>query len=337
MSQKILGVIKMAKDTQSRKWILTINNPVKHGFDHEKIKEEFANFKSLNYWCMCDEKGDTYHTHIFMSFGSGVRFSKVKKHFPPADIRMCKGTSQQNRDYITKEGKWEKDKKKETNIAETFEEWGEMPQERQGNRSDIDDLYDMIKNGMSNYEIMEDTPTYLMHIDKIERARQIVREEQYKNTWRDLHVTYVYGATGTGKTRDIMEKYGYSNVFRVTDYDHPFDAYKGQDVIIFEEFRSSLKIQDMLNYLDGYPLELPCRYANKIACYTKVYIVTNIGLEEQYSSVQMNHNETWKAFNRRINEVIYYHGDNSPFDDGNVQKIDVFEEIETMCQNVLFN
>ncbi len=34
-------------------------------------------------------------------------------------------------------------------------------------------------------------------------------------------------------------------------------ATKGQDVIVFEEFRSSLKIQDMLNYLDGYPCELP--------------------------------------------------------------------------------
>ena len=26
-----------------------------------------------------------------------------------------------------------------------------------------------------------------------------------------------------------MGKYGYTNIFRVTDYDHPFDNYKGQD------------------------------------------------------------------------------------------------------------
>ena len=79
-----------------------------------------------------------------------------------------------------------------------------------------------------------------------------------------------------------MEKYGYQNVYRVTDYDHPFDSYKGQDVIVFEEFRSSLKIQDMLNYLDGYPCELPCRYNNKLACFTKVYIITNISFNQQY-------------------------------------------------------
>lgn len=59
-------------------------------------------------------------------------------------------------------------------------------------------------------------------------------------------------------------------------------------------------------YLDGYPLELPCRYANKIACYTKVYIITNIALIDQYVSIQNEHIETWKAFKRRINRVIHY-------------------------------
>ena len=59
----------------------------------------------------------------------------------------------------------------------------------------------------------------------------------------------------------------------------------------------------MLNYLDGYPVELPCRYANKVACYTKVYLVSNIPLDEQYPNVQQNEPESWKAFNRRIHEV----------------------------------
>jgi hypothetical protein len=95
-------------------------------------------------------------------------------------------------------------------------------------------------------------------------------------------------------------------VFRVTDYEHPFDSYKGQEIVVFEEFRSSLKIQDMLNYLDGYPLELPCRYANKIASYTQMYIITNSDLAEQYPSVQEEHPETWQAFLRRIKTVKIY-------------------------------
>lgn len=296
----------MAKDSSSRKWQITINNPTDKGYSHDKIKEIIEEFKTCEYWCMSDEIGDegTYHTHLYMKFPNGVLFSKLKKWFDGAHFEMAKGTSQHNRDYIFKEGKWSKDKKKETNLADTHEEFGDVPVERQGQRNDLHDLYDMIKTGMSNYEIIEEEPNYMMNLDKIERARQILNEEKFKHEFRQLNVMYIYGPTGVGKTRGIMEMHGYSNVFRVTDYQHPFDNYKGQQNIIFEEFRSSLRIQDMLNYLDGYPLELPCRYTNKIACYTNVYLITNLALNQQYETVQVEHNETWNAFLRRISKVV---------------------------------
>lgn len=100
-----------------------------------------------------------------------------------------------------------------------------------------------------------------------------------------------------------MERYGYDEVFRVTSYRYPFDNYRGQDVIIFEEFFDSLSIQEMLTLLDGYPLDLPCRYNNKTACYTKVYILSNVDLTDQYRDVQIHSKETWNAFLRRIHAV----------------------------------
>lgn len=298
----------MARDTASRKWQLTINNPKEHNYEHSKINELLEKYQSLSYYCLCDEIGEegTYHTHIFLYFNNAVMFSTLKKQFITAHFEMAKGTCQQNRDYILKEGKWAKDKKKETNLADTFDEYGALPIERQGQRNDIHDLYDMIKQGMSNYEILESNPTFLLQIEKIERARQILKEEEFKNEFRKLEVTYISGATDTGKSRAIMDKYGYANVYRVTDYEHPFDSYKGQEIIVFEEFRSSLKIQNMLNYLDGYPLELPCRYANKIACFTKVFLITNIALEDQYRNIHYEQEETWNAFLRRIHKVIVY-------------------------------
>jgi len=301
------GVMNMAKDTRSRKWQITINNPSQKGYSHDRLKELLSELSKIVYWCMSDEIGEngTYHTHVYFALGDAIRFSTIQKVFEGAHFEMANGTSQQNKDYVFKEGKWEKDKKKDTNLQDTHEEYGEMPIERQGARNDIHDLYDMIKQGMSNYEIIELEPNYMMNIDKIERSRQIVNEEKFKNEFRNLDVRYVYGSTGIGKTRGFMELHGYTNVFRVTDYQHPFDNYKGQEYIIFEEFRSSLKIQDMLNYLDGYPLELPCRYSNKIACYTKVYLITNIPLECQYEEVQKTYKETWNALLRRINKVIY--------------------------------
>lgn len=301
------------KDSQSRKWQITINNPLDKDFTHDKIKEELNKIKSCVYYCLSDEIGakeKTHHTHLYIACSSAVRFNTIKNRFPYAHIEMARGTSEQNRDYIFKVGKYEKDKSA-TKIPGTQEEYGEMPFERQGTRNDINDLYDMIKEGMSDYEIFEENPNYIIQIDTLEKVRQTFRQNQYKNTVRELSVTYIWGKTGTGKTHGIMHKYGFENVYRVTNYLHGgFDAYKGQDVIVFEEFYSNFKIQDMLNYLDGYPLELPCRYTNKVACFTKVYIVSNIDLLLQYIKVQVEAPETWRAFLRRIHKVVEYYAYN---------------------------
>ncbi len=93
------------------------------------------------------------------------------------------------------------------------------------------------------------------------------------------------------------------------NYRHPFDTYDGQDVLIFEEFRGGLKHGDMLNYLDGYPLLLPCRYFNRQACYTKVFIITNIPPDSQYMNVDLASRE---AFYRRIHKVVEF-CDNAKF------------------------
>jgi len=301
--------VRIIKDTQSRKYLLTINNPIEKDLSHEKIIEIMKNFKSCVYYCMSDEIGNeekTHHTHLYMVASSPIRFSTVKNNFPTSHIDMSRGSSQENRDYVLKEGKWANDEKADTKIMNAQYEWGEMPVERQGARTDLSDLYDMIKDGKTNYEIMEENPDYLLRLSDIERARTVIKTEEYRNTWRDVEVTYIYGKTALGKTRSIMEQYGYQSVYRVTDYLHPFDGYQSQDIILFDEYEGQFKIQEMLNYLDGYPLELRCRYSNKVACFTKVYIVSNSGLLEQYKSAREQVNNTWHAWLRRIGKVIVY-------------------------------
>lgn len=302
----------MDKDTQSRKWQLTINNPTASGYTHDAIKKAVSQLRSVVYWCMSDEIGNkehTPHTHVFLFSRSGIRFSTIKNLFSTAHMEMARGTCQQNMEYVSKTGKWEKDKKSETSIEGTFEEFGEMPVERRGKKDDLDDLYDMIKSGMSDSEILEQGAEYMLRLDAIGRTRQILKQERWRNEFRKLEVTYIWGDTGTGKTRYVMDKYGYSNVYRVTDYQHPFDAYEGQDVLLFDEFRSDLPLADMLKYLDGYPCELPCRYYNKYACYTKVYVISNISYTAQYRNVYKEQYESWLALMRRFTNVRRYKKD----------------------------
>lgn len=304
------GSETLERDTRHRRCLLTINNPGTE-WTHEKIRMALERM-NLRYWCMADEIGlqeQTPHTHIyFVAAVSAIRFSTVKSLFPTAHIDPAQGNSEENRNYIQKSGKWADSDKSETSIPGTFEEWGELPQERPGARTDLAVLYELVKDGLSNYEIMEQNPDYMLTLDKIERARQAVREQQYRDTFRQLEVTYIWGKTGTGKTRGVMEKYSYSGVYRVTDYAHPFDSYAGEDILLLDEYSSSLKICDLLNYLDGYPLTLPCRYVNRTACYTKAYIISNLCLSKQYTDIQINSPATFAALLRRIHKVVHYTG-----------------------------
>lgn len=295
------------KDTASRKWQLTFNNPAEHGWTHDKIREVLRTFKTMAYWCMADEIGaneKTPHTHLFINLSpSNCRFSTLKNKFPGAHIEKVLGTSQDNRDYISKSGKWKDTEKGTTSVEGSFEEFGECPVERQGKGKEADRILELLKDGANNLEVIEEVPGAMKFIDKVERTRSTLRDAQFANSWRDLTVTYLFGKTGSGKTRSVMDRYSYANCYRVTDYRHPFDTYDGQDVLIFEEFRGGLKHGDMLNYLDGYPLLLPCRYFNRQACYTKVFIITNIPPDAQYMNVDLASRE---AFYRRIHKVIEF-------------------------------
>ena len=324
---------KCRTDTQCRKWQITINNPLEKGWTHDRIKEVLSQIKSVKYWCLADEAGQTHHTHCFIACSSSVRFSTLKNRIPEGHIEAAKGSVLQNREYISKTGRWEHDAKHGQKIPGTWEEGGEVPEERQGRRTDLDDLYQMVKEGATDLEILEVHPRAMMYLDKIERVRQTLKAEKYATEFRQLDVTYIWGPTGTGKTRGVMEEHGYDKVCRVTDYDHPFERYNGEDTIVFDEFRSQLRISDVLNYLDGYPLMLPCRYANRQACYTKVYLISNVPLEQQYRGIQMEEPLTWKAFLRRIHHVVEYTAEgcnNKDVSDGNrdIEQTIIFNELD---------
>ena len=289
---------------RSRKWLITINNPLEHGFDLARIKAAVLDLPGIVYWCLCDEQGDeceTLHTHVFFVCENQLSHTQVDARFPTFHRDIARGKSSENRAYVLKDG--EKFNKQPDGSYSYKDTGGELPNERQGKSRDADIIVDMIKAGASNEDIVDAVASAYRDLEKVERVRSMYRDAQFKDTWRELEVTYIFGKTGSGKTRSVMDKYGYSNCYRVTDYKHPFDTYDGQDVIIFEEFRGGLKHGDMLNYLDGYPLLLPCRYFNRQACYTKVFIITNVPPDAQYASIDTG---TRKAFFRRIHTVREY-------------------------------
>ena len=81
------------------------------------------------------------------------------------------------------------------------------------------------------------------------------------------------------------------------------DDYNGEKILFLDEFRSSFKISEILDYLDGQPIRIRGRHYNRAACYDTVYIVSNLSLKEQYTNIQQSEPKTWAAFCRRITAV----------------------------------
>lgn len=277
--------------------------------DHETIINLCNELQPL-YFCGSDEIGleeSTPHTHVFIVFEHARAFSTIKKMFPSAHIDVAKGTNQENKEYVFKEGKWLGNAKEDTNLKETHFEVGEIPLNEQGKRNDLSIIHEMINDGYDAMDIVIEYPQFSLQLDKIKQLINGMKEKRYGESKREnLQVIYIWGSTGKGKTSYVMNKYGCKNVCRITDYKHPFDIYNCQDVLMFEEFREDIAIKDMLKYLDVWPTELPARYGNKTACYTKVYIVSNISILEQYRDIQHNEKETYRALIRRIHAYMEF-------------------------------
>lgn len=321
---------KEEKDRRSRSYQLVINNPVDKGFTHDVIKEKLGSLSSLQYWCMSDEIGldsvdeegntkhGTPHSHIFLLGKNQIRFSTIKNLFPDAHIEECFAKAQTNKEYVQKSGKWADDPKHDTSIPDTFEEWGEIPPDRQGYRSDLDLLYQQIYQGMTTAQILASNPNNIMLVSHIERSRAIILQEKYQKEYRmqlKENVLYLQGPTGSGKSKYVFDHHEPADIYRVTDYKHPFDGYTIQPVIVFEEYRSSLPCGDMLNFLDIYPsTQLPARYNQKIACYTTVYIISNWDFEMQYENVKEENPATYAAWVRRVSKILDFD------EDGNIKK-----------------
>lgn len=285
------------KDSSRRRWFVTINN---EEMTDDEFMEYCKDLEHVKYFAFQREKGHekaTEHIHLFVIFNINKRFSTIKTYFPRGDIEPVKGTNAQARDYATKS---------DTRVSGPFE-YGEFVEER--GRSDIKDLFDLIKGGATNDELMNLCPAnYLRYKNTIETIRQdAIYEKMITQGVRGVEVVYVYGPPGTGKTSSIYKKYKTTEFYRVTDYKKgPFDRYAGEEIIVFDEYASQLPFDLFLNCLDSYVVQLPCRFSNKVSCWKKVYVISNIPWQKLYPQIHDEEPERFKALERRLNVVLYF-------------------------------
>lgn len=217
-------------------------------------------------------------------------------------ISTKKGTREQARDYSMKQGKYEDESSCQILAPIAFGKWIEN-----GQRLDLEDLATDIENGKTDIEIFNRDPVaFMRHQRMIRETRSMLTNNRWAHVYRDVQVCYISGPTRAGKTSLITKHFGYENIHRITDLDNPWDGYTSQDVIIFEEFRQSFPLHSMLSWLEGHPVELPARYFNRQAAFTKVFIISNWPWVNQYESTRENHPEDYAALMARIQHSIQF-------------------------------
>lgn len=327
----------MANDSVSYSWFSVFNNPHEHGYPFENnenpaelMKRDELSFKSqvrklleklknewigeenpsttrTGAWSYCISADGLHHIHMVIEDTVAMRWSKIKSsycqgmHFSPT-----KGNKKQADDYINKRGEFAE--KGEQVIDILYH--GEI-HSNQGHRSDLDHIQELIDNGTHPNEIISMSLKYA-------RLRRCIRDYYIAKKNRDIpivnkqtEVHWLYGDTGTGKTYEyikLCEQYGENNVYWVTDYEHPFDDYFGEDIIFFDEFRGNIRYSNFLNYIDKYKCKLPCRYSNSTKFYSKVYVSSPLLPQEVYNNIYENggHDSICQLM-RRIDDITYFY------------------------------
>lgn len=262
------------------------------------IRNYILNFSTFKYSCFQIEKGgncQTEHIQGFVTFKSPMTWSTFKNYFPCSHFNKCISSNANCRNYCLKE---------DTRVDGPYED-GEFVEER--GRSDAKNFLNMLKLGATDDDLMETySAVYLREYNKLDKIRNKFIFEKFKKTYRNVEVTYIYGPSRCGKSSYIVRKYGYGNFYNVDTYKYgPYDSYSGEDVIVFDEFHSQVEITLFNKLLDGHPVQLPCRFENKWACYSKIYIISNLPLDKQY--VGENIEPTIReAFLARIHNIIRF-------------------------------
>lgn len=287
----------------STDWMLTVSAEQDgEKITEEKLAEAFADWS----WMGQLEQGSHTgykHYQLFMQATSRIRLSTVrtrleKKHgihvnyIEPRRYSVASCVA-----YVTKQ---------DTRVEGPFIHGDFELHEAQGKRSDLEELREAVVKGATVNDVLLDpelsgkAARVLPWLEKMAGAQQAARFSQED---REVTVHYVWGKPGLGKTRSVLDG-DRSQIFRVTNYQHPFDDYAGQRVLVLDEFDSQLPFQLLLNVLDRYPCKLPCRYRDAWAGWTTVWIISNKPLEKQYQDVD---SEVRAALDRRISDYREFH------------------------------
>lgn len=255
------------------------------------------------------------HIQAYIEFYDQIRRSTVKKRLRSTSLHAepRNGTRYQARDYCRKDDSpW---------FQKYYPQWMDhglrlqgtttvelgVWRSKQGQRTDLDQIVDKIKSGAKEEEIFEACPSqYIKYSTGVRRARNLIKKKNI-NEHHKIKIHVLWGETGLGKTRAVLEKEGPENVYIPTYSDSAgkfwFDGYDGEKVLLINEFYGQARTAIMQQLLDNYRMRIEVKCDTTISAWDKIYITSNSHPRNWYNDWENIPPKVENSFIRRINTI----------------------------------
>ncbi len=316
--------------TRNRCWMITVHttNMEKMGLSEEQYKNpEFLADFLIKRWeesgklrkagvAVCVTQDNCYHAHV-ACYGNTTTLKAVADVFCQAHVEPQLSGKETLTAYLKKEGKFAE--KGETVLCH---KGLEVIEDTQGRRNDFEEIEELLQEGLTPKEILEQSFAYRKY-EKMIKSAYVARLKKTtplfkENMWTEYH----WGRAGSGKTftyAKLCEEYGDDNVYYCNDYiNHGyslFDGYLEQPapIVVMDEFRGDIPYSMLLCILDKYSrAQQHCRYQNVFGFWNKVYIMSIYPPEKVYSFMvpyEERQNDVIQQFMRRLNKIVYHYID----------------------------
>lgn len=265
----------------SRNYCFTLNNYT----DDELLFLELAEVKYLIFGYEVAPETGTPHLQGYVELDRTMRHKALKECLGSDRYYLAarRGSQEEAIEYCKKGG--------------DFREFGEPA--KRGRRSDLEAVSNAVLDGQNIYEVATEFPVqYIKYNRGIEKLRFITNVSP---AWRDISVTVITGAPGTGKTRRAYESDpdlyavvpGHTGVW--------WDGYDGQKTILLDDFYGWMPFHFLLRVLDGYKLQLEVKGGRTWAHWEHVFITSNKPPEEWYNAER---GLDFGALERRFTEIV---------------------------------
>ena len=319
------------KSQRYRSWFAVLNNPEKLDLFQELNPADIVE-KACDIWTDDGERlsrscainyeiGDkgTPHLHMILTDKNKCSFNGIKKVFGSAiHLEVMRGGADEAKDYLAKVGKHKE--KNHTIVIETVFRGKILG--NGGKRNDLDEIENLIEQGYTPQEILNQSFSYF-RFEKMIKAAYLQKRISETPIFKENMVTeWHVGLSGSGKTycyKQLCDELGAESIYIVTDYDNQasgaFDDYLkiGAPPILFldEVKGNSLSYGKLLSILSPYSrMQTHSRYSNTYNLWTRVIITSIYPPEDIFKLLvaeELQNMDSLKQLLRRLTKVVYHY------------------------------